>query len=198
MPLLNKWNATCAVGKSTCPRQPDRIFFYLQGAKKVGFTARHSGKLWLVFTCPKFISTSPKNFLISRIDYTLPSVIWTPQKNFTSPSGKLRTEFTSPIAKSTSPGLSDTTFFARCTLMKTLFHLKINFVLKNTGNIKGRNHHTLLNRFSKWDYLAKAHKEFLQSRTLKATFTLFINTVFYVFWVSGKINDYIDWSFPSK
>ena len=31
---------------------------------------------------------------------------------FTCPSGKLRTEFTSP----TSPGLSDTTFFARCTL----------------------------------------------------------------------------------
>ena len=27
--------------------------------------------------------------------------------------GKLRTEFTSLIAKSTSPGLSDTTFFAR-------------------------------------------------------------------------------------
>ena len=36
-------------------------------------------------------------------------------KNFTCPSGKLlRTGFTSPMAKSTSPGLSDTTFFARC------------------------------------------------------------------------------------
>ena len=35
-------------------------------------------------------------------------------KYFTCQSGKLRTEFTSPIAKSTSPGLSDTTFFARC------------------------------------------------------------------------------------
>ena len=30
--------------------------------------------------------------------------------------GKLITEFTSPIAQSTSPGLSDTTFFARCGL----------------------------------------------------------------------------------
>ena len=30
------------------------------------------------------------------------------------PSGKLKTEFTSPIAKSTSPGLWDTTFFAHC------------------------------------------------------------------------------------
>ena len=29
-------------------------------------------------------------------------------------SGKLSTEFTSPIAKSTSPGLLDRTFFARC------------------------------------------------------------------------------------
>ena len=35
-------------------------------------------------------------------------------KYFTCPSGKLRREFTSPIAKSTSPGLSETTFFARC------------------------------------------------------------------------------------
>ena len=35
-------------------------------------------------------------------------------KNVTCPSGKLKTEFTSPIAESTSPGLSDTTFFACC------------------------------------------------------------------------------------
>ena len=55
-----------------------------QGAKKVIFTACHSGKLKLTFTSP-----------------------------FTCPSGKLITEFTSSIAKSTSPGLSDTTFFAR-------------------------------------------------------------------------------------
>ena len=39
-------------------------------------------------------------------------------KNFTRPSGKLRTNFTSPIAKFTSPGLSDTAFFARCLLIK--------------------------------------------------------------------------------
>ena len=32
-------------------------------------------------------------------------------KYFTCPSGKLRTEFISPMVKSTSPGLSDTTFF---------------------------------------------------------------------------------------
>ena len=35
-------------------------------------------------------------------------------KNFTCPLVKLITEFTSLIAKPTSPGLSDTTLFARC------------------------------------------------------------------------------------
>ena len=35
-------------------------------------------------------------------------------KNITCPSGKLKTEFTSPIGKSTSPRLSDTSFFALC------------------------------------------------------------------------------------
>ena len=88
-----------------------------QDAKKVSFMACHSGKLWLAFTNPKFISTSPKNFLISR-----PGLITqfffnlNSSKNFTCPWGKLRTEFTSPIAKSTCPGLSDTTFFAHCFL----------------------------------------------------------------------------------
>ena len=42
------------------------------------------------------------------------SVILILRKLFTSPSGQLTTESTSPIANSTSPGLSDTTFFARC------------------------------------------------------------------------------------
>ena len=35
-------------------------------------------------------------------------------KNFPGPFGKLRTEFTSPVAMSTSSGLSDTNFFAHC------------------------------------------------------------------------------------
>ena len=42
-------------------------------------------------------------------------------KNITCLSGKLKTEFTSPIAKSTSPWLSDTTFFAHCSMGLTLF-----------------------------------------------------------------------------
>jgi len=41
-----------------------------QGAKKIIFTACHLGKLKVAFTSPDFISTSPKNFLTSRIDVT--------------------------------------------------------------------------------------------------------------------------------
>ena len=40
-----------------------------QGAKKIIFTACHSGKLKLAFTSPDVISTSPQNFLTSRIDF---------------------------------------------------------------------------------------------------------------------------------
>ena len=54
---------------------------------------------------------APKPFLISRIDYNT-SVIWISQKKFTCSSGKLKTEFTGPKPKSTSPRLSNTTFFA--------------------------------------------------------------------------------------
>ena len=84
----------------------------LQGAKKTIFTACLSGKLKLEFTSPDVISNSPKPFwraeLISQFFCYSNS-----SKNITCSSGKLKTEFTCPIAKSTSPGLSDTTFFAR-------------------------------------------------------------------------------------
>ena len=83
-----------------------------QGAKKVIFTAFHSGKLKLTFTSPNIISTSPKNVLMSRLISQFFCNL-NSSKKFTCPLGKLTTEFTSPIAKSTSPGLLDTTFFAR-------------------------------------------------------------------------------------
>ena len=83
-----------------------------QGAKKVIFTACHSGKLKLTFTSPNIISTSPKNVLMSRLISQFFCNL-NSSKQFTCPSGKLRTEFSSPIAKSTSPGLLNTTFFAR-------------------------------------------------------------------------------------
>ena len=67
---------------------------------------------WPAFCVPK--KKQPKiPFLISRIDYN-PSVIWISSKNSLCPSGKLRTKITSQIAKSTSPGLSDMTFFGHC------------------------------------------------------------------------------------
>ena len=47
---------------------------------------------------------------MSSIDYSS-SLIWIFPQKITCPSDKLRTEFTSPTAKSTSPMLSDTTFF---------------------------------------------------------------------------------------
>ena len=43
----------------------------IQGAKKIIFTACHSGKLKLTFTSPDVVSTSPKSFLKSRIDFTV-------------------------------------------------------------------------------------------------------------------------------
>ena len=42
-----------------------------QGAKKIVFTAWHSGKLKLAFTSPDVISISPKKFLRSRINLTV-------------------------------------------------------------------------------------------------------------------------------
>ena len=48
---------------------------------------------------------------MSRIDYS-------PLKNFTCLLGRLRTEFTSLITKSTGFGLSDTTFFTSCTVYR--------------------------------------------------------------------------------
>ena len=60
----------------------------------------------------------PQEFISNLVKYLSysTSVILILRKIFTYPSGKLSTEFISPIAKSTSPGLSDTTFFARCNL----------------------------------------------------------------------------------
>ena len=39
--------------------------------QRKSFTACHVGKLKLAFTSPDVISTSPKNFLTSRIDFTV-------------------------------------------------------------------------------------------------------------------------------
>ena len=92
------------------------VDFYVliqQGAKKF-FTACHLSKLKLTYhlLAQTSFQLAPKTFwwaeLIWQFCCNLNS-----SKNFTCTSGKLRTEFTSPMAKYTSPGLSDTTFFAR-------------------------------------------------------------------------------------
>ena len=66
----------------------------------------------LTFTSPNIISTCPQNVLMSRLISQFFCNL-NSSKKFTCPSGKLITEFMSPIAKSTSPRLSDTTFFVR-------------------------------------------------------------------------------------
>ena len=45
---------------------------------------------------------------------------------------KIRTEFTCPIAKSTSPELSDTTFFAHCHVAMVKYGCMLKPVLKQT------------------------------------------------------------------
>ena len=66
-------------------------------------------------------------------------------KNITCPSGKLKTYFTSPIAKSTSPGLLDTTFFAhwRLFLYKKITVANVNVFMKGVTQ-----NHSLGLRFS--------------------------------------------------
>ena len=97
---------------------------------------------WLIIRHPEYMAQkpqsahksfqlAPKPFLISRIDYN-PSVIWISPKNSTCPSGKLRTKITSPIAKSTSPGLSDTTFFARWNAFGGMVMLGIDWAIMMT------------------------------------------------------------------
>ena len=93
-----------------------KIWMDIQGAKKVIFTAYHSGKRKLTFTSPQNVLMSR---LISQFFRNLNS-----SKKFTCLSGKLTTEFTSPIAKSTSPGLSASTFFVRWYVFHTEpFHI---------------------------------------------------------------------------
>ena len=61
---------------------------------------------------PKSYFNQPSNFFMGRLDFTNLLYFEFIKKNSLAHWASLRTEFTSPIAKSTSPGLSDTTFFA--------------------------------------------------------------------------------------
>ena len=57
-------------------------------------------------------------------------------KKVSCPSGKSRTEFSGHIAKSTSPVLSDTTFFARWSAMKNA-RKQSNFISKSICDMPG-------------------------------------------------------------
>ena len=89
------------VGLSQSSRKETLNFFklyFVQGAKKVSFTACYSGKLYLACISLKAILTTPNFFYewdLLQFFCNLNS-----QKNFTYRPGKLKTQFTSPIIKS--------------------------------------------------------------------------------------------------
>ena len=83
----------------------------MQGAKKITFTACHSGKLMLAFTSPDVISTSSKNFLTSRIDFTV-LLLFEFLKKHHLPVGQVKNRIHYSNSKIHQPGLSDSTFFA--------------------------------------------------------------------------------------
>ena len=106
--IVHIWGGSC---KGGYPSRQD----INQGVKKVIFKSCHSGKLKLEYTSPNVISTSPKNILMSRIHFTV-LLQFEFLKKLHSPIGQVKNKilFTSPIAKSISPALSDSTFFAFC------------------------------------------------------------------------------------
>ena len=94
-----------------------------QGAKKITFTAC---QLKLAFTSADVISLAPKTFWLAELISQF-SCYLNFSQNITRLSGKWKTEFTSPIAKSTNPGLSDTTFFTHCNLLNVFKLLESYF-----------------------------------------------------------------------
>ena len=69
--LTSSFNSVEKLSSKVCFNENVNVFNKQQGAKKIIFTACHSGKLKLAFTSPDVISTSPKSFSSSRIDFTL-------------------------------------------------------------------------------------------------------------------------------
>ena len=87
-------------GRITTKQKNKKNYLFIkwqQGAKKIIFTACHSGKLKLTFTSPNIISTCSKNVLMSRlISQSFFNL------NFSN-------NITSPKANSNMPRLSDAT-----------------------------------------------------------------------------------------
>ena len=99
----------------------DKLYRTCQGAKKIIFTACHSGKLQLVLTSPNVISTSPKNLLSSRIDFTVLCYL-NPSKNTSCPWGKLKQNSLAQQQNPLAPG-----FQKLLSLHTGLYTLEINY-----------------------------------------------------------------------
>ena len=76
-----------------------------QVAKKIIFTACHSGKLKLASTSAEVISTSPRRFLTSIIEFIVLLLFELLKKHHLLGGASEQQNFTSPIAKSTILGL---------------------------------------------------------------------------------------------
>ena len=90
-----------------------------QGVKNVSLTVCHLGKLYLACTSLRVSLTALKKVFDEQDCIQFFCNLNSP-KNFTCPAGKLRREFTSPIAQSTSGRLLDTNFIAHWDLKKEI------------------------------------------------------------------------------
>ena len=90
-----------------------------QGVKKVSLTVCHLGELYLACTSLRVSLTALKKVFDEQDCIQFFCNLNSP-KNFTCPAGKLRREFTSPIAQSTSGRLLDTNFIAHWDLKKEI------------------------------------------------------------------------------
>ena len=125
-----------------------------QGAKKVNFTACPNGKLWLSCTSLKVISTSLKKF--DEQDWLQFFCVWIPPPKITCPSGKLRTEFTSPTAKISF------LFHFLCTLICPV-PLKSKLTLE-ARNLRLDPRISKLDCFEFWDARIESRDERIESR----------------------------------
>ena len=125
------------------------IYWTYQGAKKVSFTAYHSSKPQPTFTSPRVILISQeKSFEEQDLFQTFFCNV-NFLKKIVCPSGKLRTKFTSLIAKSTSPRLLDMTFFAHCILIIVIIILTdIILSLLTSKNLM----HISSAKFKEWNF----------------------------------------------
>ena len=94
-----------------------------QGAKKIIFTACHSGKLKLTFASPDVISTSPKSFLRSRIDLTV-LLLFEFLKKDHLPVGQVQNRFHQPDSKIHQPRAIGHYFL--CTLYLLLVFVSVS------------------------------------------------------------------------